>query len=73
MKNVFAMLIAAALTLGFGTAALAGSCGGCGGKDHKKEKATCEGYEKGSEECKKACAEKGNKKPAEEKAETPAS
>jgi len=52
MKTFITMLIAAAMSIGFGAAALAGSCGG---GDHKHDKCAC-GYEKGSDDCKSACS-----------------
>lgn len=58
MKNtLMIMLAAAAMTIGFSSATLAGSCGG---GDHKHDKCTC-GYEKGTEDCKKACAKEDTK------------
>jgi hypothetical protein len=62
MKKLIIMLVAAAMSVGFGSAVLAGSCGG---GDHKHDKCAC-GYEKGSEECKKACAKEDTKEEKKE-------
>jgi hypothetical protein len=59
MKKIIMLVIAAAMTVGFGAAALAGSCGG--GEHKHADKCTC-GYVKDSEECKKACASKDDSK-----------
>lgn len=65
MKKFIIMLVAAAMSVGFGSAVLAGSCGG---GDHKHDKKCACGYEKDSEECKKACAKEDTKEVTTEKA-----